>query len=150
MKLTIPPVAQFLFIAITLYLIDWQLPQLAFSFEYQIMISRAFLITGLAIGVIAMAGFRKAKTTVHPMDPSKASTLVVTGLYKFTRNPMYLGMLCILGGLAIRLGNPLNIGMLIFFIWFMTQFQIKPEENILREKFGADYDDYCQKVRRWI
>jgi len=150
MKLKIPPVVQFLIAAIALWLIDWQFPQFAVSFVGQRALSGALGLLGLSLGVIAIAGFRRAKTTVHPMDPSQASTLVITGLYKITRNPMYLGLLLILSAISIRLGNPLNVGVLIFFIWFMTEFQIKAEEESLREKFGEDYSAYCKKVRRWI
>jgi len=150
MKLKIPPVVQFLSAAIAMWLIDWRFPQFAVPFAGQYMVSSALFLSGAAIGLIAIAEFVRAKTTVNPTDPAKASKLVITGLYKFTRNPMYLGMLLILTGLVVRLGNPLNIGMLVFFIWFMTEFQIKPEEDGLREKFDGDYDAYCKKVRRWI
>ncbi len=150
MKLKIPPVVLFLFAAIAMWAIDWQLPQFSVFFEGQRVVSGAMLLSGLVIGGIAVARFRRAKTTVHPMEPSKASTLVISGLYKFTRNPMYLGMVVGLMGIALWFGNPLNIGMLIFFIWFMTEFQIKPEEESLRGIFGGDYEAYCKQVRRWI
>ena len=100
MKLTIPPVVQFAVAALAMWLIDWQLPQFAISFAGQQIVSGAVFMMGLAIGVIAVAGFRQAETTVHPMDPSKASRLVISGLYKFTRNPMYLGLLLCLAGVG--------------------------------------------------
>jgi protein-S-isoprenylcysteine O-methyltransferase Ste14 len=150
MKLKIPPVVQFLLAAIAMWVIDWQLPQFAFSLAGQHIISSAVFLSGLIIVAIAIAGFRRADTTANPMDPSKANALVVNGLYKVTRNPMYLGMLLGLIGIAVWFGNPLNIGVLVFFVWYMTEFQIKPEEDSLREKFGGEYDAYCKKVRRWI
>ena len=150
MKLKIPPLIQFLFIAIAMWVVDWQFSQFAFFFEGQRAASSALFLSGLIMGSIAVSGFRRADTTPNPLDPSKASTLVISGLYKATRNPMYLGMLLGLTGIAIWFGNPLNIGMLILFVWYMTEFQIKPEEGSLREKFGGDYEAYCKKVRRWI
>ena len=105
---------------------------------------------GLTLNLLPKLAFRRVRTTVNPLRPAMASALVTHGVYRYTRNPMYLGMLLGLTGIAIWFGNPLNIGMLILFVWYMTEFQIKPEEESLREKFGGDYEAYCKKVRRWI
>ncbi|MEO1475370.1 MAG: isoprenylcysteine carboxylmethyltransferase family protein, partial [Pseudomonadota bacterium] len=90
------------------------------------------------------------RTTVNPLRPDKATHLVVTGLYRISRNPMYLGLAILLTGWGLYLGDAANLAVLAAFIGFITIFQIKPEEEILRSKFGDDYIDYCRRVRRWI
>ena len=105
----------------------------------------AFLIE--AVSVFA---FLRARTTVTPLKPEKASTLVVSGLYRVSRNPMYLGMLILLIGWTLWLGNPASLLLLPVFVIYVTVFQIKPEEAALSEKFGSDFDAYRRRVRRWL
>lgn len=105
---------------------------------------------GLAIDLVSIAAFFRRKTTVNPLTPSKTNTLVVDGFYSFSRNPMYLGILMILTGWTLWLGNILNLVLLGLFIWVINELQIKPEEKALRKKFGAEYEAYCKRVRRWI
>ena len=105
---------------------------------------------GVLIEAVSVLAFLRARTTVTPLKPEKASTLVVGGLYRASRNPMYLGMLILLIGWALWLGNPASLLLLPMFVIYLTVFQIKPEEAALAEKFGADYDAYCRRVRRWI
>ena len=104
-------------------------------------------------GAVALAGtleFRRAHTTVNPLAPRRASTLVTRGIYRVTRNPMYLGMLGVLAGWSVWLGNiaawlglPLSMALL-------TVLQIRPEERILAERFGAEFERYAARVRRWL
>jgi len=98
----------------------------------------------------AVAGFIRNKTTVNPLQPEKATTLVISGAFKFTRNPMYLGMLLILLALASFLGNLWNIAVIILYVWVITRIQIVPEEQALIKLFGEQYRAYCRKVRRWL
>ena len=84
------------------------------------------------------------------MNPEKATQLVTRGIYQYTRNPMYLGMACVLIGGLIRIGNPLGMPGILFFIGYITRFQIRPEEEVLQKIFGEKYTDYRIKVRRWI
>jgi len=150
MKLMIPPVVQVIASAIAMWLFKKQFPLLDFALIHQHLISGALIACGLMITIIAVVDFRKAKTTVNPTAPSQANTLVIKGLYRFSRNPMYVGFLTILSGWAIGIGNIGALGIILVFIWYMTVFQIKPEEQALKDKFGADYEAYCEKVRRWI
>lgn len=151
MKLKIPPVIVMFVTAIAMWSLNYLTKEwLSFSFEGQQLVSR--ILFGLCM-VSVLAGiyaFVKLKTTVDPMNPDQASKLVTIGVYHLTRNPMYLGMLLLICGWAIKLGNPLNVLCLSFFVWFMTRFQIKPEEAALIKNFGADYEEYRKKVRRWI
>lgn len=112
----------------------------------------AMVVAGIGIGV-SFAGvwsFRKARTTVNPLNPSQATRFVSKGVYQLSRNPMYVGLACCLLAWAIWLSYLLTwIGVLLF-IAYMTRFQIIPEERILRLKFGKEYENYCLKVRRWL
>lgn len=108
------------------------------------------LSIALLIGVTAVLQFLKQKTTVDPMNPNKVSSLVTSGLYKFSRNPMYLAMLLLLIGFCLWLGNAFNSLLIAGFIHYMNKFQIFPEEEILQNRFGKAYKVYCTKVRRWL
>lgn len=106
----------------------------------------------LGVFILLWAGvlFKRRKTTVNPFRPEKTSTIVAEGPYRFTRNPMYLGMLLLLVGLCVLFAHPANIILIIGFVVYITQTQIKPEERALTAQFGTDYTDYMAKVRRWI
>jgi len=126
------------------------------GFAYPVAIPYALVIAiGLAAAGLLIAGsairlFGSAETTVNPLKPSEASALVDTGIFARTRNPMYLGLLFVLAGWAVWLQSATNILILLAFVLYITELQIKPEEAALRQIFGQDYEDYCQRVRRWI
>ena len=113
-------------------------------------ISLFLLILGLVVFISAVKSFRKQKTTVNPLEPRQASSLVTSGIFKLSRNPMYLGMLIIL--LAVSFKFNLIGGMLtsLFFYIFITRFQILPEEAAMNELFGNEFIVYSNKTRRWI
>jgi protein-S-isoprenylcysteine O-methyltransferase Ste14 len=112
----------------------------------------ALVTLGLAVGIVVVAviGFRRARTTVDPFHPEAASTIVTTGIYRITRNPMYLGFLLALIALAVFLGNLASALLPIVFVIYMNRFQIGPEERALLTRFGASYEAYLRSVRRWI
>jgi len=89
-------------------------------------------------------------TTVHPHTPEKTSTVVDTGVYAYSRNPMYIALILIQLALALYLGNIACFAVIPFFIMYITQYQIKPEEEILTKRFPLAYQAYCKKVRRWL
>mgnify|MGYP001440308714 FL=1 len=108
------------------------------------------IIIGLIIILSAIIQFKKYKTTITPLSPLNATKLIVHGIYKFSRNPMYLGLLLILSGISI-IQNP--IGGLLFvpsFILYITHFQIIPEESAMLDLFKDDFSKYKENVRRWI
>lgn len=110
----------------------------------------AFLaILSLFFGISSVRIIRKAKTTLSPLTPEKTAVLVTHGIYRYTRNPMYLSLFLALLAIAAFLSHP--AAMIISFLlpFYLTLFQIKPEETLLREKFGQKYQLYCKKVRRW-
>jgi len=149
MKLKIPPVLQFLIFSLLMWTFT-KLTTVHFTFESQKIVSYFLFFTGISINLIALYSFSKAKTTVNPLNPSKASELVIEGIYKYSRNPMYLGMLFGLLGVFILLGSYFNILILLLFIGYISTFQIKPEEKTLTVIFGEEFTLYCKKVRRWI
>jgi protein-S-isoprenylcysteine O-methyltransferase Ste14 len=104
-------------------------------------------VAATAAGVIA---FKRAQTTVDPTRPANASVVVTHGIYAFTRNPMYLGMLLALAAWAVFLGSLPAWLALPAFVKYMNRFQIEPEERFLRQKFGDPYDGYLLRVRRWL
>ena len=112
----------------------------------------AALLAGIGIG-IALAGvhvFRRARTTIHPTRPQETTSLVTSGVYRWTRNPMYLGMLLVLLGWGLHLGSALTLVGPVAFSGYLTRFQIVPEERALRILFGQTFDNYRAKVRRWL
>ena len=111
---------------------------------------RGWLRPVLTVIAIAIGQFIKAKTTINPMKPDATEKLVIKGLYRISRNPMYLGVLLLLLAWAAYLHNVLSLAPPLLFVLTMTLFQIKPEEKALHQKFGADYEAYCRRVRRWI
>ncbi len=105
---------------------------------------------GVLVILISVIQFFITKTTVDPLNPKKTSNLVTNGVYKFTRNPMYLGMLLFLLAFGLKLGNAFNTLIAAGFVSYMNRFQIKPEEEVLREMFGKEYNIYCKLTRRWF
>jgi protein-S-isoprenylcysteine O-methyltransferase Ste14 len=104
-------------------------------------------------GVIALWGvkeFRDAKTTVNPLKPESSSSLVSSGIYQYTRNPMYLGLLLILLSAVIYSQHPLGLVSALGFVAYMNRFQIEPEEKMLIKLFGDEFVDYSNQVKRWF
>lgn len=114
------------------------------------VIAIAFVVLGVAIVLAGVIQFRRASTTVNPVKPEDSSSLVVTGVYARTRNPMYLGFALVLAGWAVFLANLLTLVGVIAFVLYIDRFQIVPEERALHTRFGLQFDDYRRRVRRWI
>ncbi|MFK7887205.1 MAG: isoprenylcysteine carboxylmethyltransferase family protein [Gammaproteobacteria bacterium] len=120
------------------------------GFPGQPLVAAVLMLCGGVIDLLSVAAFFSARTTVNPLRPERAESLVVTGFFRYSRNPMYLGMLLILTGWAVWLGQPLNLLLLVWFVLSINTLQIRPEELALEAKFGDDYRAYCARVRRWI
>ena len=114
------------------------------------IISLFLVILGLAIFLSAIKSFRRQKTTVNPLKPRQASSLVTSGIFKFSRNPMYLGMLIVLLSISFKFNLIGGIITSLFFFVFITKFQIIPEEVAMNELFGDQFIDYTKKTRRWV
>lgn len=150
MRPIIPPPVIALACGAGMYVLAERFNVAPFDFRGRALAAAAIALVGLAIDAVSIAAFFKAKTTVNPLAPSRAEKLVVRGLYKVSRNPMYLGMLLVLAGAFIYLAEGLNAAFLVFFVFVITEMQIKPEERALEENFGDAYRDYKKRVRRWI
>jgi protein-S-isoprenylcysteine O-methyltransferase Ste14 len=110
----------------------------------------ALMLAGCLISIAGVVVFRRAHTTVHPMHPEKASALVTSGVYRLSRNPMYLGIVLALIGWCVYLANVWTlIGPLVFVV-YISKFQIEPEERALSALFGLTYARYRAAVRRWL
>lgn len=114
---------------------------------------------GVALAIAAVGGlvamgagirFRRAKTTIDPLKPQAASSLVTAGIFRYTRNPMYLGLLFLLVAWAVLLSSPFALLGPVAFVTYISRFQIVPEERVLATLFGAEYATYQSEVRRWL
>ena len=105
---------------------------------------------GLLVIAAGLFEFRRARTTVNPMKPDTTSALVTGGIYRFTRNPMYLGLALVLLAIMVFFSNPLGLIPVVVFVVWMNELQIAPEERALRARFGETFDEYCARVRRWL
>ena len=109
-----------------------------------------FIATGFLVDGASIVAFIRAKTTVNPLRVDRTSHLVVSGLYRVTRNPMYLGLITVLGGWAMLLGSLGPWLMVIAFERLIVTVQIRAEESALAARFGDDYILYTRQVNRWI
>ena len=150
MKLLIPPPILTLMSAILMLIISKYFNKANFSLNQHNQFALFFLIVALIIIFISIAKFIKIRTTISPLKPNKTSILVDSGIYKYTRNPMYLGLFLILFSLFLYLKNFLSFLVLPLFVMYITKNQILPEEKVLENLFGDQYKKYKNKVRRWI
>lgn len=150
LQLKIPPPIYALMIAISMWLLNqyWPLFQLIESPWNKIGIG--IMVAAATLDVWSLVLFFRKHTTLNPMKPKNTSGIVTSGLYRISRNPMYLGLLIILAGFAIWLGSFSPFLALPVFYWLITHMQIKPEERILEAAFGQQYLDFKHRVRRWL
>lgn len=124
----------------------------SFNLPVVVRVIAGVIVVFSGLGVVQAAGvsFRRAGTTVDPTKPGSTFSLITSGAYRFTRNPIYLGMTLVLLGWAVFLMNPLSFALIAVFVIYITRFQIIPEERALKTLFGAEYTAYQKKVRRWL
>lgn len=149
LNLKVPPPIVMILVGLFMWLlsfINWaQYPE-----RYHGLFSTLVAIESAMFLLVARLQFYKYKTTVNPLKPETSSTLVTSGIYRMSRNPMYVGFYCLLLAFGIWLHNALSLMFSLSFIWYITQFQIKPEEQQLEKHFGESYTFYKTKVRRWL
>jgi protein-S-isoprenylcysteine O-methyltransferase Ste14 len=150
LELKVPPPVVALLIGAAM----WAIARRAPSLDLPLVVRGvAFALVAFAGGAIALAGelaFRRAKTTINPFKPQNATALVTSGVYRFTRNPMYLGLTLVIVGWAAFLGAAWALLGAVAFVLYIDRFQIAPEERVLAAKFGEQYGEYTSRVRRWL
>jgi len=142
-----PPIIAIAFIVILYISSVWMD---SYIFEGQLIFSLFIFILGLGCVLSASTQFRRINTTVNPLNPESASHLVVDGIFKFTRNPMYLGLCVVILAFGIYVGTWFVFILLPLFVTSINYLQIVPEEIALQKLFGDEYVSYCNSVRRWI
>jgi protein-S-isoprenylcysteine O-methyltransferase Ste14 len=146
----IPPLAIVLFVALLMYGSANSLPRIEIGFLLRMGITVFIFCLGAFFCLASVFSFKRAKTTVNPMKPATTSSLVSTGIYQISRNPMYVGFTLFLAAWAIYLESLWSSFGVLGFIVYMNQFQIKPEERALQSLFGNEFADYQSRVRRWF
>jgi len=150
LELKVPPLFLFLITALLMWLISLYLPSLEINKQLLLSISFFLMTIGSAFALIGVNTFKQSKTTVNPTKPQEASTLVIHGIYKRTRNPMYVGILILLVAWAVFLSNLYTLILVIAFVLYMNRFQIEVEERFLALKFSSDFEKYKKSVPRWL
>lgn len=125
-------------------------PQLAIASGPRYAAVAILVLAGVAFDLLGLVAFRASRTTINPLKPERASALVTGGVYRLTRNPMYVGMGLLLLALAVYLSALLPFAGPVLFVLYITRFQIQPEERVLSGIFGEAYSTYAARVRRWL
>ena len=148
MKTKIPPPIIALVMIAIIYLSSLIIEPITFG--YQTVISILVVVIGLSCAIPSFRLFAKHKTTISPFTPSETTALVTEGMYRYSRNPMYLGLVLLTIAATIFFGTWLGVVFVVAFIFLLNFLQILPEEEALLDIFGEEYVEYQKKVRRWI
>jgi protein-S-isoprenylcysteine O-methyltransferase Ste14 len=146
----IPPPLVGLGFAALMWLVSRSELPLVFDIPGRPAIAAFFWSLGVACSLAGVFAFHRAKTTINPLSPEAATTMVTSGIYQISRNPMYLGIFFTLIGWAVWLSHLSVFALLPFFILYINRFQIEPEERALASKFGGQFTAYATAVRRWL
>jgi protein-S-isoprenylcysteine O-methyltransferase Ste14 len=146
----IPPPLVGLLCAGAMWFLANQTPTLSLPSGVRASAAVPILAVGLFVMLAGVISFRRARTTVNPLKPETATALVTSGIYRYTRNPMYLGILMVLIAWATYLASPVAFAGVLAFWAYIGHFQIRPEETALANLFGSAFTDYTRRVRRWL
>jgi protein-S-isoprenylcysteine O-methyltransferase Ste14 len=151
LELRVPPPLVGIIIAGAMWLIPSSLsPLLPLPASVRLTAAVLLALAGVAIAMSGVISFRRAQTTVNPLKPETSTALVSTGIYRITRNPMYLGMLAVLLAWAVYLPSAWALLGPVAFALYITRFQIIPEERALQSLFGTAFAEYTHRIRRWL
>ena len=148
METKVPPPLVTLIFGMSIYFSREMFP--AIEIQYSLYLGIFLLLSGFFILVSAVRLFRKDETTVNPLSPEQATKLVTDGIFKYSRNPMYLGMATVLSSIAVFFNLLGGIILIALFCAYITKFQIIPEERAMRYIFSDDFDKYTKETRRWV
>ena len=150
LELKVPPAVLVMIAALLMWVGAVYLPEFSFRFPFQSVLGWVIGLLGFVGCFLGFLEFRRSKTTLNPTKPGTSSSLVQSGIYRHTRNPMYLGFLLMLVAWAIVVGNGISFLVLPAFVIYLNRFQIQPEERALTSIFGDEFTAYRAAVRRWI
>lgn len=156
LELKVPPLAVVGSAALGMVVTAYVLPALGPGGGFLPASELRWGLAGLCVGLGAYAGasgvltFRRIGTTVNPMRPDRVSSLVIEGIYQRTRNPMYVAMMLGLLALGFGLNHAASLVWVPLFVLYMNRFQIAVEERFLAQKYGEEFQRYCEQVRRWL
>ncbi len=150
LELKIPPPVVAVLIAVAMYLAGRWMPDPHIDSWIRVPIAAILAAAGIAVHFAGLWAFRRHRTTVNPLQPDKATSLVTGGVYRWSRNPMYLGLLLILAGWTFWLSTAVSVLGPPLLAIYLTRFQILPEERVLRAKFPRESADFARHVRRWL
>lgn len=150
MKLLKLPMLMALIFIVVMYFVADSLGLLKYSFDNQWLVSAFVFLLGTILVLAGAYSFKVKKTTTNPLEPEKSTTLVTTGVYALSRNPMYVGFLLWLIATAVFIGSLINIVFVVLYFALANGFYIVREEKALENLFGKEYEEYKNKVRRWV
>lgn len=150
LELKIPPIVLVILFTIIMWMVSLATPTVSFYFSWSNQLASILGVAGIIISTLGVIAFRRGNTTVDPRHPDQSSRLINGGVYRVSRNPMYLGFLFVLLAWAVYLSNGASFLPLPLFVVYMNRFQIIPEERFMMENFGVEYRSYAERVRRWL
>lgn len=150
LELKVPPVLIALGVAGLMWLVTLVTPSLQAPVPYRLVVASVLFVAAAILFASAAVVVMRAGTTVNPVTPQRSRELVTTGVYGFTRNPMYLAMLLALIAFSALVSNAFAAALTAVFVMYINRFQIAPEERFLSARFGQRYEAYLRKVRRWV
>lgn len=145
----IPPPVIALVLAAFMWGVSGYRPVLGLASGLRLPLAIVIALAGVAFDLLGLLAFRRSRTTINPLRPDRASALVTHGIYRITRNPMYVGLALLLLAWALYLDAAWALVGPVLFVAAITRFQIVPEERILRARF-PEFDAYAARVRRWL
>jgi len=150
LDLKIPPPIVGVLVAIAMWAVAKVGPQFSLELQVRYALIGTLIVVGVSFDLLGLVAFRALRTTINQLKPDHASALVTSGVYRVTRNPMYVGVMLLLFAWGIYLSSLLSLAGLPIFVMYITRFQIQPEERALENIFGEEFSNYKKRVRRWL
>ncbi|MFZ3204331.1 MAG: isoprenylcysteine carboxylmethyltransferase family protein [Pseudomonas sp.] len=150
LKRALPPPALAVLIGLLMWLLAEPSPDFAMASWLRYPLLALLCISGVVMDSTSVFTFLRRKTVLNPYAPHKASTLVLTGAFRYSRNPMYLGLVLLLSAWGLYLSAWWSVAGPIAFFLYIDRFLIPHEEAALKLVFGEPYLQYLKDVRRWL
>ena len=150
LELKIPPPAVAALMAVAMWEISALAPLIEAPAPVRVVAAVLIAVVGGSFSIAGIISFRLARTTINPMKPDTTTSLVRSGIYRITRNPMYVGLLFVLVAWAVFLSSAWALIGPLAFVLYINRFQIAPEERVLSAMFRNEYSAYLSTVRRWL